>query len=621
MKIPITLLDKLLLEAGRLVDVSVERDLATIRGRIEHEGMSFLTITLPSLCDALDRGLADGRISPPLFMGFRPLRRSGSLPTLLSGFFIRVFDVDGWLLPSPCIDSIEAIRQVTRFFKKVELPCSAARVKRAYERYISNDQFVSKSNRQQRALLRHVAGILWTPLNAFASGTLYGFPACFGGGATGEHLSANRRWTLTQWPERGSDLFPVSIHGSHSEADVSEFESIEFLDRASEQPVRVVTVPKTLKTPRIISVEPSYMMLRQQSIAKPLMAYLELNIPNNVIRFSSQMENRDLARVGSTDGSLATIDLSDASDLVSNNLVGRVFRSCPDFLALLQGSRSTRAILPDGSVKKLNRFASMGSATCFPVEAMVFYTLVVTALVHQSGRRPSMSLISELTANCSVYGDDIIVRSETVPVVCEYLEAFGLKVNRSKSFSTGLFRESCGGDYYAGHNVTPIYLRRLDTTDTLRDAADLASWVSTANQFYLKGWWGFAAYLRSYVEQRRGSIPLSTHDCGGLSWRSCFLDTHLHWDKHNCGWKVRTHVLRAPTSEDPVESIRAAMLLSFQPSYVSERIREIRNHSPSRAIDHLFPRQKAPDTGMSVRPYALTSKRRWIPVKTGISSW
>jgi hypothetical protein len=43
------------------------------------------------------------------------------------------------------------------------------------------------------------------------------------------------------------------------------------------------------------------------------------------------------------------------------------------------------------------------------------------------------------------------------------LESAGFVVNLTKSYSAGPFRESCGGDYWNGYDITPFYARSLAT--------------------------------------------------------------------------------------------------------------------------------------------------------------
>lgn len=571
MKIPTTFLDRLLRNEALQVSVAVERDSEEIRNRFEHEGMSFLTITLPVLDEALVQGLTEGRITPHLFKGFKPLRRGGKLPALLSGFFMRVFELDGSLMDEPCIASIRAIRQVTRAFKKVKLPCSEERVNAAFERYKSNDEGICGIAGNSDAL-RRIAGYLWSDLEGL-SGELYCSPGIFGSGAAAERRLYNERHAITQWPCRSEFSFPISYHTSHREDDLETFAGIELISPMDEQPVRVVQVPKTLKTPRIISVEPSYMMLMQQSIAKPLMVYLESELfQYKSIRFTDQSVNRDMARIGSENGSLATIDLKDASDLVSNDLVKCIFSVAPTFLDLIQDCRSTRAQLPDASVIDLRKFASQGSALCFPIEAMVFFTIVMYSGVRQSGRRPSRSLLSEIAANVSVYGDDIIVPTEIAAGVMEDLESFGLKVNHTKSFITGSFRESCGGDYYKGEDITPAYVTMWDFTGNSRDSRVLSSYMSLTNQFYMKGLWHASQYIRDHVRSVFGPIQSSTRPVGVATFASVSSDSGLRYDSARHGWRLKGLYVHVGRKQDPVLDIRAGMLACFGQSYLGERL-------------------------------------------------
>nr|UJQ84953.1 MAG: hypothetical protein 3 [Leviviridae sp.] len=612
MKIPTMLLQRVLLDVGLQLSDTINRDYAEMHSRYQKEGMSFLTITLPTLDDALLRGLATGRLTRDMFTGFRAVSRRRNLPALLQGFFRRIFDDDGFVKEKPDVCAIYAIRQVTRLFKKVELPCSKPRVKAAYERYVSNDKEVDwhrHSGHIDSRLLRTISGFLWAGLEVF-SGELYCSPGIFGPGATSERLNRNERHTIREWPERAEGSFPCSFHALHRE-DSDALPGITFLSEEEERPVRVVQVPKTLKTPRTISVEPSYMMLLQQSIAKPLMWWLESGASGfQSIRFTDQTVNKALARAGSLDGSLATIDLKDASDLVSNDLVKEIFRGpCPTFLNLIQDCRSTKAQLPDGSLLPLNKFASMGSALCFPVEAMVFFTIIMYALVKHSGRVPSRRLLKALAADVAVYGDDIIVPSSMAPDVVVALEAFGLRVNHDKSFLTGLFRESCGGDYYNGVDVTPAYVRHWDDSGTLSEDSHLVAYVSLSNTLYVKGLWHASQSIRDFVDstrepgfprngrsgqaagamglERRSSklerrrrvrtLPLSQHPIGVLHYASYIRSTNLRWDGRACGYRVKGLSIKSTRIDDCPSNLDGFLHLAFSSRYFRERIHEYKN--------------------------------------------
>lgn len=680
---PTTLLRQVLVNYGLVTRLAIERDIRVIECRFRDEGMSFLTITLPTLDDFLLRGLSEGRVTASMFPGFKPWKRHGSYPALLSGFFTRIFEVDGVLRREPCLDSIEAVRQICRLYKKVELPCSDTRVKQAFKRYHDNEQSISKYSRRSFDSFPNwgaVRSYLWSDLECL-SGELYCSPGVFGSGATAEGYRLNQRLSLTEWPTRGECEFPSSYHTASREDDRETFARIKFLGLRDERPIRVVTVPKTLKTPRIIGVEPSYAMLRQQSVWKGLQRYLEgPKFPFKSIRFKDQSENRKLARAGSLDGRLSTIDLSDASDRVSNRLVASTFKSSPSFLRMIFAARTRKAAMPDGELVNLTKFASMGSALCFPIESMVFFTIVLTSMVNQSGMRPSRSVLLRLAKDVAIYGDDIIVPTQMAAGVMRDLELFGLLVNHSKSYSTGFFRESCGGDYYKGALNTPIYVRRLyDNSGKRLDDSTIAAYISLSNQFYVKGLWHVSQYIRDCLANDGIRASRTTIDVGGLTFKSVYVNDIFGYDRTTYQYRVRVWQARTSRHEDPVRDCRAAMLYSFQaealsfqkedvwslePGFGGKRIRvpdgdrtpssSVHEISPDTgALDHvhsftssdecgtersnestsrreldsyservdfqpLVPVSKKPYDGTSVRPYTLKLKCRLTPTPVGL---
>jgi hypothetical protein len=143
----------------------------------------------------------------------------------------------------------------------------------------------------------------------------------------------------------------------------------------------------------------------------------------------------------------------------------------------------------------------MGSAVCFPIEALCFYALAVSVL-HLHGR-------SEIRNNPDVYvyGDDIIVRSEDYALLLQYFPKFGLKFNLGKCCVAGSFRESCGCDAFMGVEVTPIRCRTTWSHRDIRSANELISYVELSNSLYEAGYWGAADHIVRLVENRYGSLP------------------------------------------------------------------------------------------------------------------
>jgi hypothetical protein len=234
------------------------------------------------------------------------------------------------------------------------------------------------------------------------------------------------------------------------------------------------------------------MQYMQQGILSVMVKQIpNFNQTRNFICFESQEPNQRLAREGSLTGELATLDLSEASDRVSNEHVRLLLRNHPWFSKAVDATRSRKARVLNKDVGvdanvRLAKFASMGSALCFPFEAIVFTTVVFLGIQNALNRPLTKKDINSLFGKVRVYGDDIIVPVDYVQSVIQALEAFGFKVNHSKSFWTGSFRESCGKDYYAGSDVSITKLRDNLPTDR-RQSGELASAVAFRNLLFHKG--------------------------------------------------------------------------------------------------------------------------------------
>ncbi|DAD52536.1 RNA-directed RNA polymerase [ssRNA phage SRR6253161_3] len=496
-----TLLDEL---ADQL-SLSAGLDQKYIWSRYEHEGLSFLTITLPSFCDGIERALERGSATPDDFPAFAR-KKNGCLPKFLSGFTSRMFTPCGVLMEHFDPDVLFAVRQITRFMKKAEVPCTKQRTEAAFHKYVLTDMELKDVNEKFRnghedSTLRAVADILVGSL--FSDISQQGLRCRHGPGATAERLSSSERSLIRYWPIRAEPWFPSSYHAVPNAGHWKRLRELSLLSEAAEPPVRVVAVPKTLKTPRIIAVEPSHMMYMQQSMMQYMVDRIQTHpLTRGSIRFSDQVHNMRSAQVESLKKNRATIDLSEASDRVSLELVKYIFGG-EQIYNYLYACRTSKALLPDGTTLTLEKFCSMGSATCFPIESFVFYCLILAAMHDARSIRPTSQSIRMFSRLVDVYGDDLIVPVQLLSFVIDKLESYGLQVNRGKSFSASYFRESCGGDYYKGYPVKPVYLRVHPTAiDDAFDPNVLASLVQTSNQFYSQGLWKTCFEVRSFVDKK-----------------------------------------------------------------------------------------------------------------------
>lgn len=527
--------------------VNRTRDLMRIRSRVEHEGVSFLTLTLPAFGSAFEQCLAKERVDSTDFPG---LRKKGCLPTLLWGFTSLVFTQKGELRDDPDIAAIEGIRQIAYAFKKILLACSPARDVAAVKDYLQIEQTLDEF-----ALPTSVAdsfsvfsSLLWTTVFHDQIDRESMVPR-HGPGATCEGVNGNSKYLHTTWHERLQPYFPFDDTAYYNTvAGTSMLGHVKFIREDDELPVKVTLVPKTLKGPRVIAIEPVCMQYTQQALSRWIISHLEeCRLTSGHIHFDDQSINQRLAIIGSQTGRLSTLDLSAASDRVPLSGVERMLASIPDLRDMLLATRSTRAKTPELAglkpiIVQLRKFASMGSAVCFPIEAMYFFTVIAFALWRSKGSPLTLREIERLTRDVYVYGDDLIVPTDQVEVVLYALAEFGCKVGKNKSFWTGKFRESCGVEAYDGEVVTPTYIRRMCPEDK-RDASEILSWVATSNLFYKRGYWLTAAYMRKRVESVVGKLPLVREDSPGIGWISYQGAYSAHrWNNDLHRFEVRTLV-------------------------------------------------------------------------------
>jgi len=593
-------------DVARRCGTSAHRDIQTVAMRVRDEGESFLTITLPLFEKDFVRSLELGRIdSANLFKNFE---KRGGLPAFLSGYTSQIFHSDGTLLDTPSVDCIDAVRQLTLVFGKIERPCSDARVARAMRRYVEVEEELKNMDtsrfeeflpRFQQAAMFLFADVFadverdllgrsqlvqsWPEYDLFGRTTpastdpflgLVDFvlphslkkaigkvvdPPCgigvrdeqwlvprHGPGATADRLRGNAKYDLVVWPQRLERVFPYGDYALPMLSQHDKLDRVQFLEPGKETPVKVVAVPKTLKTPRIIAEEPTAMQYMQQALSQQLVNRLEdlsesrmvrnspvneaeklLDLGKYFIGFVHQEPNRFLAREGSLHGYLATLDLSEASDRVLNQHVRLLFSRFPRLNEAIQATRSLKADVRGHGVIPLTKFASMGSALCFPVEAMVFTAIIFAAISYERRVPLTRGFLLRLRGQVRVYGDDIIVPVDCVPRVIQFLEAFGLVVNKDKSFWNGKFRESCGGDYYDGEWVTPVRLRK-DLPSSLDDVSSVVGLVSFRNLLYWRGYWTTAAAIDNRLESLfRGNYPIVDVTAEGLGRESVFAYRQL----------------------------------------------------------------------------------------------
>lgn len=204
-------------------------------------------------------------------------------------------------------------------------------------------------------------------------------------------------------------------------------------------------VRKNYKTDRTTETQPTLNGMLQLAIGDTMAERLR-RVPGLDLR--DQSLNRALARIGSLTGAVATLDLKAASNLVAVRPVQSLFPE--DWFSLLKAARVGTTNVPRVGRIKLEMFSGMGNGYTFPLQSLLFWSLA----------RASATVLKVENPIVAVYGDDIIVDTQIVPLLKRVLDTAGLIVNEEKSYVTGAFRESCGADFYAGTDVRPVYVKR-----------------------------------------------------------------------------------------------------------------------------------------------------------------
>lgn len=598
-----------------------DKDLSYVKRRSKHEGKSFFTITLPLLESATMAGLESGHFDPNCCSSFRGTNGNRALPLFLVGLLSNVFDIrSGKLRDDACPTSLWGIRQLTLLFKKVELDCSDERIKASIVKFVSTDAEVRplrSTSLHDRENLRTVTGVL--------------FGSCFsrvnteimegelmprhGSGAVAEKFSNNGKYDC-RFYDRLEPLLPRSHYYSPSLGCGSVPDSRDTVEIGSEEPCRLATVPKTLKAPRLIAIEPAIMQWAQQGLMRSVYANLRHCRGGKILNIKDQTINGRRALKGSKDRSFCTIDLSEASDRVPAGLVSYLTKPWGHFNELLFRSRSSRCEA-FGEVIRLKKFASMGSAMCFPMEAIVFAVICIYAMLVADNMSITKNNILRYSSKLTVFGDDIVSENRYALSIKLALEHFGMKVNQQKSFSEGWFRESCGVDAFKGDDITPAYCRREIPT-SLSSAEKVVSTIDFVNQLWSKGLWKASESVAKQLEESlRIKFPIAQPTSPLLSYSS-------EWSMHPISgrynrqlhrFELKGFTISGKTRKAPMSDVGT---LSKALNLLSEK------NQPDNQVmdDYLTTRRKALIEAISrcvqideePSPHALRLKRGWASV-------
>lgn len=526
----------------------LERDHSRLLSLVESRGLSFFTIDLPALGKHFDVSLDEGRLRPSLLPGGRCVGRS-PIPCLYKGMVLRVFNHSGELRVDADNISVRFLRQLYYMAKKLKLECSDGRTYESVRQYFDIDDklrrptyrwdddyepfdtdprvdfgfcYRSGGRRQgdlhfaenvppvslaARTTLQRVCDVVSADLGLFRGSD---WRSKHGPGAVADQNGKKSKYDFPTWPAKLENVFPLADFAyANFGLWADELIDGEIGHRfAAESPSRLIAVPKTQKGPRLIAAEPVAHQWCQQSILDYFNHRIPRSLLSSCINLRDQSLNQEAAREASLTGSSWTVDLSAASDRLSCWVVERVFRRNKSLLAALHATR-TRYITnvidrKSPRLHRLKKFASMGSATTFPVQSVVFACVVIASVLSGRGSTPTTNNIRRAAKQVRIFGDDIVIPSDVGGTLLELLDYLDFQVNPHKTYRGQGFRESCGLDAFRGHNVTPSYILAIPVR--ARPESMISS-VSSHNNFIRSGYVTAGARIEKTIRKQGLNLP------------------------------------------------------------------------------------------------------------------
>jgi hypothetical protein len=252
---------------------------------------------------------------------------------------------------------------------------------------------------------------------------------------------------------------------------------------------QLMIVPKNYKTGRTICIESIAKTYMGYTLSEPITRritntrdeYLTLKangetryVPYFGCFYNYQEANQNWAWYGSITNEIVTRDLSKASDSLSYRLCELVLPEAIFKFAEAWSSRHCWLPTKKGTMLELSTFMTMGHPLTYPLESVIFYACEVLASCWTEGidvfsLRPTKHLLdlprTEVFVSNAAVGDDMVHHVKISSALDFILEKIGFLTNNEKTFVNGYYRESCGKEYYLGHDVTGFYYPRGTSTN------------------------------------------------------------------------------------------------------------------------------------------------------------
>lgn len=612
----------------RLVQVSLTR------------GVSFVMIDMPEVGKVLDHSLSRGWFPydslPRTFGAVKRRVHTGGY--FLGKLFLRVFDEDGRLREDVDPKSIDFLRQVLYLAKKVKVNCSDAARDEAVRDFVriedetrlpsmtwmadeltcqrngvavaftdlsfldgyrEHSDLFSDRDRISKNLIRLLDDVTKLVARLFPVVDYDSLLPRHGPGAVADIRTGGDKYRFPNWPTKLDRMFNYE---QFALARPDLIQDCEKPPSHGEPSAKLHAVLKTLKTPRMITIEP----VAHQYCQQAMLRWMRSNMPSILrpcIDFTNQKLSGDMALAASIDGKLATVDLSAASDRLSAWCVERLFRHVYDgeLLEYLHACRSrwlSYEIAGERKFLTLRKYAGQGNATTFPVQSIFYACVAVAALLFEEGRACTYVNVRKCMHRIRVFGDDIIMPSFAVRSLVDLLGYLNLKVNVAKSHFQGNFRESCGVDAFRGHDVTPVYMASLALD---KGPESLISWVDVCNNAHDKGLLHLAGWMTGQIpEETLALIHESAGNQGFLALRHSQESPHV-----SCRWRYNKHLQRSETL-----ALQVVAKTTRKQRREYDRLLQYFLEAPKPGFLGIFPDW---NSGYVVQNRLLLRKR-WVPV-------
>jgi len=490
------------------------RDMHTLKNRVHSEGVSFATKILPKLSEGLlsffESGIA-------IYPGFKLARRA-QYPLLFQRLFAiatsRTYSDDS---TSDEIVAVKGIYQLSLAFSKIRGAFDESALRKQYSEFCSVDAGLGLlSFSDNDPILRTARAYMADFICHIDLDDISCRPRP-GPGATNTPTELHERFEPHVMYKRIDEVLPYAEwFYSHPWDVVNQSRKyIGLVNQSFSEPTsRFKFVPKKVGKARGICIEENEVQYYQQAFRRLLSHYIKKDpLIGNRIVLEDQSINASLALENSASRSMATLDMSEASDRIARSLVWYLFQDHAELAEALM-VLSTRTIIPpvfqDGvsiSLPNLQtyKFAPMGSALCFPVMSLVHFMLLRSIILHSA---KGNSIIQD-SRQVYVYGDDLIVPSQYADIICKTLPLYGMKINVKKSFSKCYFRESCGMHAYKGVEITPVLFKHTPEHQTCEG---LLSNLAVESQLFSRGWFKTADFIRKEMCISYRAFHLLDHD-------------------------------------------------------------------------------------------------------------